>query len=159
MLMRLRARVGYLVARRLMASRTFVERPGVWRWMEGQFARMAALGDVQAQSFYGHLLLFRGKGLGARQEGIRLLKLAAEAGEPKAAYQMGAISLSEDATHGPDGVSAARWWHWRPRPVIRWRRLAWRSCTASAGTACRPMRSRRVATRRKPRRLAPDQVP
>ena len=110
MLGRLRARLGYFTARKLMKSHRAVQQPKLWRWMEGQFARMAALGDVQAQSFYGHLLLFRGKGLGARQEGIRLLKLAAEAGEPKAAYQMGAISLSEDATHGPDGVSAARWW-------------------------------------------------
>ena len=41
---------------------------------------MAALGDVKAQSFYGHILYFRGQGFGARQEGARLLRLAAEAG-------------------------------------------------------------------------------
>jgi hypothetical protein len=39
-----------------------------WRWLEGQFARMANLGDVGAQSFYGHILTFRGVGLGAREE-------------------------------------------------------------------------------------------
>ena len=34
----------------------------------------------------------------------------AQRGDAKAAYQMGVISLSEDATHGPDGIQAARWW-------------------------------------------------
>jgi len=78
--------------------------------MEGQFARMAAIGDPKALSFYGHILLFRGQGYGARQEGIRLLRLAAESGDAKAAYQMGVISLGEDANHGPDGTQAAHWW-------------------------------------------------
>ncbi len=107
---KIRARVAYLVARRLMAVRWAVRQPALWRWMEGQFARMAGLGDTRAQSFYGHILLFRGHGYGARQEGIRLLRLAAEKGDAKAAYQMGVVSLGEDATHGPDGVQAARWW-------------------------------------------------
>ncbi len=110
MLQKVRARVGYLIARKLMASRWVVQQPKLWRWMEGQFSRMAALGNSQAQSFYGHILLFRGQGYGAKKEGIRLLRLAAEAGDAKAAYQMGVISLSEDATHGPDGAQAARWW-------------------------------------------------
>jgi len=78
--------------------------------MEGQFSRLAALGDTRAQSYYGHILLFRGQGYGARNEGVRLLRLAAESGDAKAAYQMGVVSLSEDATHGPDGTEAARWW-------------------------------------------------
>jgi TPR repeat protein len=39
-----------------------------------------------------------------------LLRLAAEAGDVKAAYQMGVVSLSEEASHGPDGNEAARWW-------------------------------------------------
>lgn len=80
MLWELRARAGYFIARKLMASRQAVRQPKLWRWMEGQFARMAALGDVKAQSFYGHILYFRGQGFGARQEGARLLRLAAEAG-------------------------------------------------------------------------------
>ncbi|MGK9064338.1 SEL1-like repeat protein [Stutzerimonas chloritidismutans] len=110
MVLKLRARLGYWTARKLMASRWAVQQPKLWRWMEGQFARKAALGDRAAQSFYGHILLFRGQGSGARREGIRLLRLAAEAGDGKAAYQMGVVALSEDATHGPDGAQAARWW-------------------------------------------------
>lgn len=110
MLWKLRAGIGYFVARKLMMSRQAVSQPKLWRWMGGQFSRMAALGNVGAQSFYGHILYFRGQGFGAKQEGARLLRLAAEAGDAKAAYQMGVISLSEDATHGPDGGEAARWW-------------------------------------------------
>lgn len=110
MIARLRARLGYRLARRMMTSRALVARPALWRWMERQFARMARFGDREARSFYGHLLFHRGKGDGARLEGIRLLRLAAEAGEGKAAYQMGVISLSEDASHGPDAVAAAHWW-------------------------------------------------
>src|SRR3546814_8031807 len=96
MLGRLRARLGYLTARKLMTSHYAVQQPKIWRWMEGQFARMAALGDVSAQSFYGHILYFRGRGYGAKLEGVRLLRLAATAGDVKAAYQMGVIRLSED---------------------------------------------------------------
>lgn len=110
MLRKVRARIGYLVARKLMTARWAVQHPKVWGWIEGQFARMAAIGDTKAQSFYGHILFFRGQGYGARLEGIRLLRLAAEKGDAKAAYQMGVIALSEDATHGPDGAKAAHWW-------------------------------------------------
>lgn len=110
MLLKLRARMGYFTARKLMRSRWAAQQPKLWRWMEGQFARMATLGDTSAQSFYGHILLFRGQGYGAKREGIRFLRLAAEAGDAKAAYQMGVVSLSEDAKHGPDGNAAARWW-------------------------------------------------
>ena len=110
MLLKLRARMGYLTARKLMASSWAVRQPRFWRWMEGQFARMASLGNTSAQSFYGHILLFRGQGYGAKREGIRYLRLAAEAGDAKAAYQMGVVSLSEDAKHGPNGNEAARWW-------------------------------------------------
>ncbi|PAU66129.1 hypothetical protein BZL41_03245 [Pseudomonas sp. PIC25] len=107
---RLRARLGYMMARRLFHWRKLMEQPRVWRWMEGQFARMANLGHVPAQSFYGHLLLFRGQGLGARDEGLRLLRLAAQAGDAKSAYQLGVASLNGDARKAPDGVEAARWW-------------------------------------------------
>ena len=110
MFYRTRARAGYVIARKLMGVRWAVQQPTLWRWMEGQFSRMAAIGDTKAQSFYGHILLFRGQGYGAKREGIRLLRLAAEGGDAKAAYQMGVVSLSEDATHGPDGIQAARWW-------------------------------------------------
>ncbi|SFQ25747.1 SEL1-like repeat protein [Pseudomonas borbori] len=110
MLWRLRARIGYAVARRLFHWSWLVKQPRGWRWLEGQFARMANLGDVAAQSFYGHILLFRGQGFGAREEGMRLLRLAAIAGDAKAAYQLGALSLAGDTRQAPDAVDAARWW-------------------------------------------------
>ncbi|MES2820812.1 MAG: sel1 repeat family protein [Pseudomonadota bacterium] len=84
--------------------------PRAWNWMQGQFARKAALGDVVAQSFYGHLLLFRGQGLGAQEEGVRLLQLAARAGDGKAAYQLGALSLAGNSRHAPDAAAAAAYW-------------------------------------------------
>jgi TPR repeat protein len=109
-LWRLRARIGYGVARRLFHWSWLVKQPRGWRWLEGQFARMANLGDVAAQSFYGHILLFRGQGFGAREEGVRLLRLAASAGDAKAAYQLGALSLAGDTRQAADGLEAARWW-------------------------------------------------
>ncbi len=105
----LRAHVGYWVARQLRGWRWAVGQPKVWRWMEGQFARMAALGDPDAQSFYGHVLLFRGVGLGAREEGLRLLRLAAQAGDSRAAYQLGVNSLKGSVSQAPDAAEAARW--------------------------------------------------
>ncbi|MFW9270498.1 sel1 repeat family protein [Pseudomonas sp. NR3] len=110
MLWRIKARAGYWLARRLFHWPWFVRQPRGWAWLEGQFARMANLGDVGAQSFYGHILTFRGQGLGAREEGIRLLRLAALAGDGKAAYQLGVISLAGSTTGAPDPVEAARWW-------------------------------------------------
>ncbi|WP_271411042.1 sel1 repeat family protein [Pseudomonas sp. Q1-7] len=110
MLWNLRARLGYQVARRLMRFPGLVAHPRAWQWMQGQFARMAALGDVSAQSFYGHLLLHRGHGFGAREEGIRLLRLAAQGGDGKAAYQLGLLSLAGDARQAPDAAEAAHWW-------------------------------------------------
>jgi TPR repeat protein len=108
--LRLKARVSYWLARRLFHWQWFVRQPRGWRWLEGQFARMANLGDVGAQSFYGHILTFRGVGLGAREEGVRLLRLAALAGDGKAAYQMGVISLAGSASKAPDRAEAARFW-------------------------------------------------
>ena len=110
MLWQLRARIGYGVARRLFHWSWLVKQPRGWRWLEGQFARRANLGDVAAQSFYGHILLFRGQGFGAREEGVRLLRLAASAGDAKAAYQLGALSLAGDTRQAADGLEAARWW-------------------------------------------------
>lgn len=110
MFLRLKARVGYWLARRLFHWPWFVRQPRGWRWLESQFARMANLGDVDAQSFYGHILTFRGAGLGAREEGIRLLRLAALAGDGKAAYQIGVISLAGSPTKAPDPGEAARFW-------------------------------------------------
>lgn len=106
----LRARIGYVVARRLFHWAWLVKQPRGWRWLEGQFSRMAARGDTQAQSFYGHILLFRGQGLGARSEGRRLLGLAAKAGDAKAAYQLGVVSLAGDAQHSADAPQAIDWW-------------------------------------------------
>ena len=110
MFLRLKARAGYWLARRLFHWSWFVRQPRGWSWLEGQFARMANLGDVGAQSFYGHILTFRGVGLGAREEGVRLLRLAALAGDGKAAYQVGVISLAGTASKAPDPVEAARFW-------------------------------------------------
>lgn len=110
MLWRIKARAGYWLARRLFHWPWLVRQPRGWAWLEGQFARMANLGDVGAQSFYGHILTFRGQGLGAREEGIRLLRLAALAGDGKAAYQVGVISLAGSTTKAPDPDEAARWW-------------------------------------------------
>lgn len=110
MLLRFKALAGYWLARRLFHWPWCVRQPRVWRWMESQFARMANLGNTEAQSFYGHILTFRGVGLGAREEGIRLLRLAALAGDGKAAYQVGVISLAGSASKAPDPVEAARFW-------------------------------------------------
>jgi hypothetical protein len=60
MFLQLKARTGYWLARRLFHWSWFVRQPRGWRWLEGQFARMANLGNVGAQSFYGHILTFRG---------------------------------------------------------------------------------------------------
>jgi uncharacterized protein len=106
----LRARVGYAVARRVFHWPWLVKQPRAWHWIEGQFARMANLGNTQAQSFYGHILLFRGQGMGARNEGLRLLALAAKAGDAKAAYQLGVQSLAGDSLHGADAQQALTWW-------------------------------------------------
>lgn len=107
---RLRARLGYWLARRLFHWPWLLRQPRAWQWMQGQYARMANLGDMTAQSFYGHILLFRGQGLGAREEGLRLLRLAAAGGDGKAAYQLGVQALQGDARQAPDGQAAARWW-------------------------------------------------
>ncbi len=106
----LRARLTYALARRLFHWSWLVRQPRAWNWLEGQFARMANLGDRSAQSFYGHILLFRGHGFGAREEGIRLLRLAASAGDGKAAYQLGVLSLAGDTRNAADALEAARWW-------------------------------------------------
>jgi TPR repeat protein len=106
----LRARINYWIARRLFHWKWMMKQPRAWQWMEGQFSRMANLGDRQAQSFYGHILLFRGQGLGARNEGRRLLSLAAKAGDAKSAYQLGVLSLAGDTQHQPDAVQALNWW-------------------------------------------------
>ena len=110
MVWRLKARLSYWVARKLFHWPWCVRQPRLWRWMEGQFARMANLGDTDAQSFYGHILAFRGQGLGAKQEGVRLLRLAGLAGDGKAAYQVGAFSLAGSVNKAPDAAEAVRWW-------------------------------------------------
>ncbi|WP_252271173.1 sel1 repeat family protein [Pseudomonas subflava] len=110
MLWRLRARATYWLARRMFHWPWLMKQPRAWAWMQGQFARMAALGHVPAQSFYGHILLFRGQGFGAREEGLRLLRLAAQGGDGKAAYQVGVQCLAGDSRQAPDAGEAARWW-------------------------------------------------
>lgn len=106
----LRAWIGYRLARDLFHWRWLVEQPRAWQWMQGQYARMAALGNREAQSFYGHLLLFRGQGHGVRAEALRLLELAARAGDGKAAYQLGRQLLQGDLQQAGDAQAAARWW-------------------------------------------------
>lgn len=109
-LWQVRARLGYWLARRLFHWSWLVRKPRAWQWMQGQYARMANLGHVGAQGFYGHILLFRGQGLGAREEGLRLLRLAAGNGDGKAAYQLGVQALKGDTRQPPDGAEAVRWW-------------------------------------------------
>ena len=110
MLGRFKARLSYWLARKLFRWSWCVRQPRIWFWMEGQFARMANLGSTGAQSFYGHILAFRGQGLGAREEGVRLLRLAALSGDAKAAYQVGVFSLAGTLNKTPDAAEAARWW-------------------------------------------------
>ena len=110
MLWRFKARLSYWLARKLFRWSWCVRQPRIWFWMEGQFARMANLGSTGAQSFYGHILAFRGQGLGAREEGVRLLRLAALSGDAKAAYQVGVFSLAGTLNKTPDAAEAARWW-------------------------------------------------
>lgn len=105
-----RARLNYWLARRLMKWEWFVRQPALWRWMEGQFARLAALGDVAAQDFYGHILLFRGQGLAAKEEGMRLLRLAAERGSGKAAFQLGVQALKGGLGQVPNAAKARAYW-------------------------------------------------
>lgn len=106
----LRAGLSYWLARRLFHWTWLMRQPRAWHWMQGQYSRMANLGDVGAQSFYGHILLFRGQGFGAREEGLRLLRLAATQGDGKAAYQLGVQALKGDTRQAPDGLDAVRWW-------------------------------------------------
>ncbi|QMV64923.1 sel1 repeat family protein [Pseudomonas berkeleyensis] len=110
LLWRLRARLGYWLARRLFHWPWVMRQPRAWQWMQGQYGRMANLGDTSAQSFYGHILLFRGQGLGAREEGLRLLRLAAAGGDGKAAYQLGVQALQGNTRQAPDGQEAVRYW-------------------------------------------------
>lgn len=109
-LWQLRAQLGYWLARRLFHWPAALRQPRLWQWMQGQYGRMANLGDTAAQSFYGHILLFRGQGLGAREEGLRLLRLAANGGDGKAAYQLGVQALQGDTRQAPDASQAVRWW-------------------------------------------------
>ncbi len=146
---RVKARLGYFVARRLLRWPALVKQPRVWAWMEGQFARMAALDDVPAQSFYGHLLVFRGRGFGAREEGIRLLGKAATGGDAKAAYQLGVLSLAGDTRNAPDGIEAARWWTLAAdagHPLAA-RRLAQLYAQGEHGLVADPVLAKRYALR------------
>ena len=109
---RLKARLGYLVARKLFHQSWCMRQPRIWGWMEGQFSRMANLGDTRAQSFYGHILAFRGQGLGAREEGVRLLRLAALGGDAarwwamaaKAGHPLATLKLAELYLKGGPGL-------------------------------------------------------
>lgn len=109
-MLRLKAELGYALARRMFHWSWALRQPRVWRWMEGQYARKAALGDPHAQSFYGHVLLFRGKGFGVRAHALGLLQQAAQAGDGKSAYQLGVEALRGDLENEPDAAAAARWW-------------------------------------------------
>ncbi|MCK9533198.1 MAG: sel1 repeat family protein [Pseudomonas sp.] len=107
---KLRAQIGYAVARKLFNQRWAVENKRIWQWMQERFARMSSYDDVSARAFYGHVLLHRGQGLAAKNEGLRLLRLAAEAGDAKSAYQLGLQSLTGSLNQPADALQAAHWW-------------------------------------------------
>ncbi len=107
---KLRTQVGYSIARKLFNKRWAVEHQRIWQWMQERFASMSRYDDVQARAFYGHVLLHRGQGLAAKNEGLRLLRLAAEAGDEKSAYQLGVHSLAGTLTEPANAVQAAHWW-------------------------------------------------
>ena len=107
---KLRAQIGYSIARKLFNQRWAVENQRIWAWMQERFARMSRYDDVEARAFYGHVLLHRGQGLGAKNEGLRLLRLAAQAGDAKSAYQLGLESLTDSLNKPADALQAAHWW-------------------------------------------------
>lgn len=107
---KLRTQLGYTVARKLFNQRWAVENQRVWQWMQERFARMSQYDDVSARAFYGHVLLHRGQGLAAKNEGLRLLRLAAEAGDAKSAYQLGLQSLTGSLNEAANALQAAHWW-------------------------------------------------
>lgn len=146
---RLRARLGYLMARQLFHFNALLRQPRTWRWMEGQFARMANLGDAKAQDFYGHLLLFRGQGLGAREEGLRLLRLAAAQGQLKAAFQLGVQALQGSAQQAPDAEAAVGYWRQAAaggHPLAAYK-LAELLREGAPGVAADPAEAERLAAR------------
>ena len=110
MILKLKAKLGYWVARRLFNRKFAVNNPRIWNWMQLQFARQSQYGHPQATAFYGHLLMFKGQGLGAKHEGLRLLKIAAQAGDAKAAYQVGQHSAEGDLKQAPNLLEAVQWW-------------------------------------------------
>lgn len=110
LLAKLRTQMGYRIARKLFNQRWAVENPRVWQWMQERFARMSRYDDVEARAFYGHVLLHRGQGMAAKNEGLRLLRLAAQAGDAKAAYQLGVQSLAGSLTEPANTLQAAHWW-------------------------------------------------
>lgn len=107
---KLRAQVGYAVARKLFNQRWAVDNQRVWQWMQERFARMSEYDDVSARAFYGHVLLHRGQGLAAKNEGLRLLRLAAQGGDGKSAYQLGVQSLAGMLNEPANALQAAHWW-------------------------------------------------
>ncbi len=104
-----RAQLTYWLARRLFTKKWAINNDRLWEWMQGQFARMAAFEDVAARSFYGHLLLHKGSGQAARNEGLRLLALAANAGDAKSSYQLGVHAMRLEQETMADPLQAARW--------------------------------------------------
>ncbi len=107
---KLRTQIGYRIARQLFNRRWAVANPRVWQWMQVRFARMSNYDDRDARAFYGHVLLHRGQGVGAKNEGLRLLRLAAEAGDAKSAYQLGVHHLAGSLTEPANALQAAHWW-------------------------------------------------
>ncbi len=107
---KLRTQIGYSIARKLFNQRWAVENQRIWQWMQARFARMSGYDDRDARAFYGHVLLHRGQGVAAKSEGLRLLRLAAEAGDAKSAYQLGVHSLAGSLTEPANALKTAHWW-------------------------------------------------
>ncbi len=95
MLWKLKAYASYWLARRLFHWSWFVRQPRGWHWLEGQFAAHGQLGYVVGPNFlWAYPGPFAAKGLARGKRACACCAWRATAGDGKAAYQSGALSLA-----------------------------------------------------------------